>query len=107
MKYSHVLKSTGIAGVATAALLGAQTMAVAADANYVLNTDDTQGIDHVFAYEDQAALLAFLEHRLEMRITLEQKNVSPSRPLSLTEDLRAAVEAHCARDFIAWRMARG
>ena len=46
MKYSRVLKSTGIAGVAAAALLGAQTMAVAADANYVLNTASTGGTYH-------------------------------------------------------------
>ena len=46
MKYSQVLKGTGVAAVALAALVGAQTVAVAADTNYVLNTASTGGTYH-------------------------------------------------------------
>ena len=46
MKYSHLLKGTGVAAVAVAALVGAQSVAVAADTNYVLNTASTGGTYH-------------------------------------------------------------
>jgi uncharacterized protein len=46
MKYSQILKGTGVAAVAVAALVGAQTVAVAADTNYVLNTASTGGTYH-------------------------------------------------------------
>ena len=46
MKYSKILKSTGAAGLAVAALLGGQTAAFAADTNYILNTASTGGTYH-------------------------------------------------------------
>ena len=46
MKYATLLKTTGAAGLAVAALIGGQTPAVAADANYVLNTASTGGTYH-------------------------------------------------------------
>ena len=46
MKYSKILKSTGAAGLAVAALIGGQTPAYAQDANYILNTASTGGTYH-------------------------------------------------------------
>jgi TRAP transporter TAXI family solute receptor len=46
MKYSRLLKATGVTGLAIAALVGGQAPAVAADANYVLNTASTGGTYH-------------------------------------------------------------
>jgi hypothetical protein len=46
MKYSRLLKATGVTGLAVAALVGGQAPAVAADANYVLNTASTGGTYH-------------------------------------------------------------
>jgi len=46
MKYNHLFKGAGIAGVAVAAFVGAQTTAIAADTNYVLNTASTGGTYH-------------------------------------------------------------
>lgn len=48
---------------------------------------DNQGalaVDHLFAYEQQAPLLAFLSHRLETPVVPKRKNTSPavSAPLS-------------------------
>jgi TRAP-type uncharacterized transport system substrate-binding protein len=46
MKYATLFKTTGAAGLAVAALIGGQAPAVAADANYVLNTASTGGTYH-------------------------------------------------------------
>lgn len=46
MKYARLLKATGVSGLAVAALIGGQAPAVAADANYVLNTASTGGTYH-------------------------------------------------------------
>ena len=46
MKYLRLLKATGVTGLAVAALVGGQAPAVAADANYVLNTASTGGTYH-------------------------------------------------------------
>ena len=46
MKYSRILKGSGIAGITVAALVGAQSAAVAQDTNYVLNTASTGGTYH-------------------------------------------------------------
>jgi TRAP transporter TAXI family solute receptor len=46
MKFLRFLKATGVTGLAVAALVGGQAPAVAADANYVLNTASTGGTYH-------------------------------------------------------------
>ena len=46
MKHARLLKATGVTGLAVAALIGGQAPAVAADANYVLNTASTGGTYH-------------------------------------------------------------
>jgi uncharacterized protein len=46
MKYSRLLKLTGVMASAVAALIGGQSPTVAADTNYVLNTASTGGTYH-------------------------------------------------------------
>ena len=46
MKYAQIFKACGITGLAVAAMVGGQAPAVAADANYVLNTASTGGTYH-------------------------------------------------------------
>ncbi|MGY9020797.1 MAG: TAXI family TRAP transporter solute-binding subunit [Alphaproteobacteria bacterium] len=46
MKYSRLLKVTGVTASAVAALIGGQSPTVAADMNYVLNTASTGGTYH-------------------------------------------------------------
>ncbi|KIC11340.1 gamma-glutamyl kinase [Leisingera sp. ANG-M1] len=50
-------------------------------------------VSHLFRYEDQDALLAFLQQRLDQDIQLERKNVSPRGDLTLSPD----AEAHYRR----------
>ena len=54
---------------------------------------------HLFRYEDQAGLRAFLEDRLGLSISLEAENVSPELPLDLSPDTRAALLRKCRRNL--------
>ncbi len=56
-------------------------------------------VDHLFRYEDQPRLLAFLEQRLDQKITLERRNSSPSMPLDLPEATLAKLHRKCAAEF--------
>lgn len=56
-------------------------------------------VDHLFRYEDQLKVMAFLENRLEMKIELPQRNSSPDMPLSLSPDTRAKLLRTCAEEF--------
>ncbi len=44
------------------------------------------GASHIFKYENQDTILGFLEDRLNMKIELQRKNVSPKRDLFLTPE---------------------
>ena len=56
-------------------------------------------VDHLFAYEDQAALQAFLAARLGPLPALGQRNVSPDIPLTLSEPVEAKLRRKCASSF--------
>lgn len=58
--------------------------AVGSQAKFILNGDGTCGVDYLFRYEAQDKLIAFLEARLEMEITLKRLNVSPTVTLTLS-----------------------
>lgn len=65
--------------------------------------EDRVGVDHLFAYEDMAGLVGFLEARLERDITLDRVNVSPPGVLEIAEDLRAPLKDALARDLELYR----
>ncbi len=57
---------------------------------------------HVFRYEDQAGIIAFLEDRLGCSITTTRQNVSPEMPLELMPDVEARLRRKCADEFALW-----
>ncbi|SLN09831.1 sulfotransferase family 2 domain-containing protein [Ruegeria meonggei] len=57
------------------------------------------GASHVFKYENQDKILAFLQDRLNMQIDLQQENVSPQRDLSLTPRTERAFRKRHAAEF--------
>ncbi len=57
------------------------------------------GVTHLFRYEDQARLQAFLADRLGVQITLERKNVSPEIPQALSADVETRFRRKCAEEF--------
>jgi len=57
---------------------------------------------HVFRYEDQAGIVAFLERRLETNLITPRRNVSPGMPLDLTPNIEARLRKKCADQFALW-----
>ncbi len=81
--------------------------AVGAQARFVLNGDGTVGVTHLFRYEAQARLIAFLEDRLKISITLKQLNVSPKADLVLSPKVEAILRRKRADEFAVWEAAQG
>jgi hypothetical protein len=57
------------------------------------------GITHLFAYEDQNHLQTFLEERLEIKLTLERENVSPTIEVALSSDVETRFRRKFEEDF--------
>jgi Sulfotransferase family len=57
------------------------------------------GIDHLFRYEDQARIRAFLEQRLQTSITTTRENSSPEMTLHLSPGVEARLRRKCAAEF--------
>ena len=51
---------------------------------FVRNNDGEMAVDHMFQYEQLDKLVAFLEERLNIEITLEKHNVSPNGDMTLS-----------------------
>ena len=60
MKFPSLLKTSAITGLAVVTLVGGHLPAVAADANYILNTASTGG-----TYHPVGTAIATLTHRVE------------------------------------------
>lgn len=57
------------------------------------------GVTHLFRYEDQPRLNAFLQERLGTEFSLNQENVSPKMPLTLSADVERRFRKKCAEEF--------
>lgn len=56
------------------------------------------GVDRLFPYEDMSGLFELIESRLGLTIETQRHNVSPERPLDLSDETRALFRATCAFD---------
>ena len=63
---------------------------------------DKPGLDHLFRYEDQPRMLAFLEERFGEPVALKRLNVSPPMALALRPETLARLEKKRADEFAAW-----
>ena len=57
------------------------------------------GITHLFAYEDQPRLQAFLEERLAVKLDLARENVSPSFEVHLSVDIEERFRRKFSDEF--------
>ncbi len=64
-------------------------------------------IDHLFRYEDQARLIAFLENRLSVTLDLPRENVSPQIELSLSPEVEKLLHDRRAEEFELWHSIGG
>ena len=72
---------------------------VGSQARFTSNKAGKVIVDHLFAYEDQAALRSFLQDRLGVEIAPPERNVSPPGKLSLDPDIEARLREVFAPDF--------
>ena len=75
---------------------------VGSQATYVFNGKGERLTTHLFAYDNQPALIAFLEARLETTITLKQLNVSPTIPAVIDLEVEAILRAAKPLEFAAY-----
>lgn len=75
---------------------------VGSQAKFLEPRSNGTAVTHLFRYEDQPALLDFLQTRLDMQITLPRSNVSPAMDLTLSSDIEARLRRRYAEDFALW-----
>ncbi len=76
-----------------------------AQSKFLSLPDGSCPVRHLFRYEAQGRILAFLAERFGSGISLPRLNVSPARPLDLAPDLRAAHERAFAPCYALWENA--
>ncbi|MDR9486254.1 MULTISPECIES: sulfotransferase family 2 domain-containing protein [Sediminimonas] len=59
-------------------------------------------VTHLFRYEDQPSLIAFLQERLDATLDLPRLNVSPDIELTLSHDVEKKLRRKCAAEFDLW-----
>ncbi len=74
--------------------------------NKFLRINDNEiGAQHLFQYEQWDKVMAYLETRLDMSITLKQKNVSPAMDLHLSATAEATLRSKRPAEFEVWDLA--
>ncbi|MGR3454051.1 gamma-glutamyl kinase [Pseudooceanicola sp.] len=72
---------------------------VGSQAKFLEPSNNGTRVTRLFRYEDQPALLRFLEHRLETEIRLSRENVSPDLEARLSDRMAEKVRRKCAAEF--------
>ena len=68
--------------------------------------DGDIGAQHLFQYEQWDKVIAYLEDRLEFKITLKQKNVSQTMNLTLSAEVEEKLREKRAAEFEVWELGR-
>ena len=72
---------------------------VGSQANFLERQPNGTGITHLFRYEEQDKLQAFLTERLSVDLDLPRRNVSPEMALELSASVEARYRRKCAIEF--------
>lgn len=72
---------------------------VGSQAKFLEPMENGTAVTHLFRYDDQAGLQAFLEARLGREVHTQNHNVSPPGETLLSPDLRKRLQDQCAADF--------
>ena len=84
----------------------AQFANVGSQNKFLRINDGDIGAQHLFQYEQWDKVIAYLEERLEFKITLKQKNVSPTMNLSLSAEVEEKLREKRAAEFEVWELGR-
>ncbi len=79
---------------------------IGSQTRFLTDKDGNLGVDHLFQYEQMDKLIAFLEDRLEMSISLPQRNVSPKMDTPLSAKTLAKFERKHSEEFELWHQAQ-
>lgn len=79
---------------------------VGSQARFLTINEGEIGAQHLFQYEQWDKVIAYLEERLDVTITLKDKNVSPKMDLTLSPDVDEKLREKRAAEFAVWDMAR-
>ncbi|MCT4559492.1 MAG: gamma-glutamyl kinase [Pelagimonas sp.] len=79
---------------------------VGSQAKFIEPRPNGVSVSHLFKYENQSALIGFLEERLGRPIDLPRSNISPKRDLELSPETEAKLRRKCAADFEVWERAQ-
>lgn len=79
---------------------------VGSQARFLTINDGEIGAQHLFQYEQWDKVIGFLEKRLDVGITLKQKNVSPKMDLTLSTQVEAKLREKRAAEFDVWGLAK-
>ena len=81
---------------------------VGAQARFLSGKDNRPlGVDHLYRYEEMPALVAFLEDRLGVSLSLPRVNVSPIAETALPPEIEARLRAHLAAEYALHARANG
>jgi len=72
---------------------------VGSQANFLKTQPNGTGVTHLFRYEDQPRLKAFLEDRLGVTLNLARENVSPMMELTLSPEVEERFRRKCDEEF--------
>lgn len=76
-------------------------------AKFVKPAQGQSELTHLFKYEAQDRVHSFLQDRLELELSLEQRNVSPKIPLEIEPKTLEKLKRKCADQFAIWEKATG
>ena len=79
---------------------------VGSQARFLTINDGEIGAQHLFQYEQCDKVIGYLEERLDVTITLKQKNVSPKMELELSAEVEAKLREKRAVEFAVWEWGR-
>ncbi|HKL44947.1 MAG TPA: gamma-glutamyl kinase [Roseovarius sp.] len=75
---------------------------VGSQAKFLEPQKNGTAVTHLFRYEDQAGLKAFLQERLELDFETPQENASPAMALELSDATADKMRRKCAAEFALW-----
>ena len=79
---------------------------VGSQARFLTINDGEIGAQHLFQYEQWDKVIAYLQERLDVTLTLKNKNVSPKMDLTLSPDVESKLREKRAAEFAVWEVAR-
>lgn len=79
---------------------------VGSQAKFLEDADGKCAVTHVFKYENQAGLKAFLEQRLGRTFEMKTLNVSPQRDFALSPGVERRLRRKMKAEFDTWDAAR-